>query len=369
MQRISLALAGDVGPCRADVSSMFRYVGATVRQSDVAFCQLEPVLTRRGEAMPQARLAMRSAPETAGAIRRAGFHVVSFASNHCLDYGQTGLLDTIEALSLADLKVVGVGPNLAIARRPVIVTAGGVRIAFLAYCTILPMNYWAEEKRAGCAPLRAWSLHEQIEHDQPGTPARTHSFAHREDLESMKADVAAARAQADHVVVSIHWGVHFVPGELAQYQREMAYAAIDAGASIIIGHHPHVLKAIEVYRGRAILYSLGNFALDAPTAFASDLRSSKGFKEIQKLAKNWDERNLLPPDTLHSLLVRCRLTKDAVETVELLPVRINADCEPTLPVLGTPEFDTIARYLDFTCTSQALPIPYKEVEGSLRIEF
>jgi poly-gamma-glutamate capsule biosynthesis protein CapA/YwtB (metallophosphatase superfamily) len=368
MRRVSLALTGDVGPCRDDPRSAFQYVRSTLRQSDLAFCQLEPVLTRRGEPMPQARLAMRSPPETAAAIRDAGFDIVSFASNHCLDYGEIGLLDSIDALTAADLRVVGVGKNLMAARRPVVVDTNGVRIAFLAYCSILPLEYQAEERRAGCVPLRGWTQYEQVEHDQPGTPARLHSFAHREDKIAMIDDIVAAREQADHVIVSMHWGVHFVPGELAQYQRELAHAAIDAGASLIVGHHPHVLKGIEVYRDRMIFYSLGNFALDPPTAFAKNLRESKGFREIEALASGWDPIHLLPPDTRLSLLVRCSMTRAKIESAELLPVYIKATCEPIFPLSSEPEFAKVVDYLDWACTSQGLPVPYCRQDARLSIE-
>jgi hypothetical protein len=363
-----IALTGDVGTCRADAASMFRYVSPTLRDCAIGFCQLEPVLTRRGDAVPQSRLAMRAPPESAVAIRDAGFHVVSCAGNHCMDYGVVGLRDTLDALTVAGLNAVGVGGDIGAARRPVFTNADGVRIAFLAYSSILPMNFWADEHRAGCAPLRAWTQHEQIEHDQPGTPARVHTVAHRADMAAMSADIAAARTQADHVIVSMHCGVHFVPGELAAYQRELAHAAIDAGASLIVGHHPHLLKAIEVYRGKPIFYSLGNFALDPPTAFAADVRGSKGFQEIEKLARGWDKEKLLPPDTFLSLLVRCQLTRTSIETVELLPVHINDACEPTLPAAGTMEFDKIVEYLDWTCESQSLPVSYRMHGGRLLVD-
>jgi hypothetical protein len=363
-----IALTGDVGTCRADAASMFRYVSPTLRECAIGFCQLEPVLTRRGDAVPQSRLAMRAPPESAVAIRDAGFHVVSCAGNHCMDYGVVGLRDTLDALTAAGLNALGVGEDIVAARRPVFTSANGVRIAFLAYSSILPMNFWADEHRAGCAPLRAWTQYEQVEHDQPGTPARVHTFAHRADMAAMSADIAAARTQADHVIVSMHWGVHFVPGELAAYQRELAHAAIDAGASLIVGHHPHLLKAIEVYRGKPIFYSLGNFALDPPTAFSSDVRDSKGFQEIEKLASGWDKEKLLPPDTFLSLLVRCQLTRTSIETVELLPVQINNACEPTLPAVGTKEFDKIVEYLDWTCESRSLPVPYSRQNNALRLQ-
>ena len=189
----------------------------------------------------------------------AGFlTVVSFAGATTvqvggMDWGKDGFFDTIDNLRAAGLAVVGVGAEITAARAPVIVEAKGVRTAFLAYSSILPMNYWAEADRPGCAPMRAHTVYEQIEHDQPGTPARVHTYAHRQDLAALTADIAKARALADVVVVSLHWGIHFVPAVLADYQHEVAHAAIDAGADLILGHHAHIMKGVEVYKGKTIL--------------------------------------------------------------------------------------------------------------------
>jgi hypothetical protein len=366
---VHLYAVGDVGPCRLNPESMFQHVRAELRRADLAFCQLEPVLTSRGEPMPQARLAMRSAPlETARAIRDAGFDVVSFASNHCMDWGRVGLLDTLDALRANELQTVGAGPNLVAARRPAIVTSNEQRIAFLAYCSILPQGYAAESNRAGAAPMRAWTKYEQIEHDQPGTPARVHTFAHRDDLQALVADIARAKADADCVIVSMHWGVHFVPGEIAQYQREVAHAAIDAGADLILGHHPHVMKGIEVYRGKTIFYSLGNFALEPPTAFAPNLRESRGFKEIEALTTGWDPTDLLPPDTRRSALVKVVIDDAQVQLVALQPVYINRNAEPELLSVQDSRYREVAQYVRWATDSQGLRTSFVQHENDLVID-
>jgi Bacterial capsule synthesis protein PGA_cap len=360
---------GDVGPCRPDPDSMFQHVRAELQRADLAFCQLEPVLTTRGEPMPQARLAMRSAPlETARAIRNAGFHVVSFASNHCMDWGRIGLFDTLDALRANQLQPVGAGANLVEARRPVLVTINEQRIAVLAYCSILPQGFEAETNRPGAAPMRAWTKYEQIEHDQPGTPARVHTFAHRDDLAALVADIARVKADADCVIVSMHWGVHFVPGEIAQYQREVAYAAIDAGADLILGHHPHVLKGIEVYRGKAIFYSLGNFALEPPTAFAPNLRESRGFKEIESLTTGWDATDLLPPDTRCSALVKVVIDDAQVQLVALQPVYINRNAEPELLSVQDSRHGEIAQYVQWATESRGLRTVFVQRDNDLIVD-
>ena len=264
MPSVTILATGDVAPSRPDPDSLFTGVAPLLQSADIAFCQLEINLTRRGFRLPQVRHTDRADPSTAQAIKRAGFDVVSFAGNHCMDWGTDGFFDTIEALQNAGLAVVGVGANVAAAREPVIVERHGRRVAFLAYSSILPANFWAEDDRPGCAPMRAWTLYEQIEPDQPGTPARVHTFANRADLEQLKEDICRARARADMVLVSMHWGIHFVPAVIADYQREVGRAAIEAGAAAVLGHHAHILKGVDMYQGKPIIYSLCNFAVDLP---------------------------------------------------------------------------------------------------------
>jgi poly-gamma-glutamate synthesis protein (capsule biosynthesis protein) len=107
---ILLYAVGDICPSRPDPGSLFTEVTPELQRADIAFCQLEINLTKRGTRLPQARHTDRTSPETAHAIRGAGFNVVSFAGNHCMDWGQEGFFDTIDALKAAGLAVVGVGP-------------------------------------------------------------------------------------------------------------------------------------------------------------------------------------------------------------------------------------------------------------------
>ena len=171
-----LHAVGDVGPDREDPRQCFALARETLRTADLGFCQLEVNLTTRGARMPQARHTGRAVPASAAAMRDAGFDVVSFAGNHCMDWGPDGLFDTMENLRAAGLHVVGVGADINAARAPVIREVNGTRIAFVAYSSILPEGYWATDARAGCAPMRAILIYEQIEPDQPGTPPRVHTW-------------------------------------------------------------------------------------------------------------------------------------------------------------------------------------------------
>ncbi len=338
---------GDLTPSRPDPDSLFVHTADALRGADITFGQLEINLTERGTRLPQARHTDRTPPATAHAFARAGFDVVSFAGNHCMDWGPDGFFDTIAALESAGLAVVGVGADIAAARRAVVIERSGVRVAFLAYSSILPMNYWAEVNRPGCAPMRAFTHYEQIEHDQPGTPARIRTFAHDGDLAALEADVAAARAQADVVLVSLHWGIHFIPAVIADYQRQVGRAAIDAGADAVLGHHAHILKGVEVHRGRPIIHSLCNFAVDLHMDPAH--AASPGFREIQGLHPEWvpnfDSSYNFPADSRRTVVAKLELGAEGLRRVALLPTYVGLDSVPQILVADDPRFDEVHEYL------------------------
>jgi poly-gamma-glutamate capsule biosynthesis protein CapA/YwtB (metallophosphatase superfamily) len=209
----------------------FVQVADVLRSADVAIGNLEGPLTTRGSVVLLKRYTFRSPPEpTAAALARAGFDFVSLANNHILDYGTTGLDDSIAGLDRAGIRHAGGGINLDDARRPAILDVRGTRIALLAYSFIYP-DFAASATRPGTAFISE---------------------------ELVCADIRAARAQSDVVMVSFHWGKQWAHQVLPD-QRRLGHAAIDAGATAIFGHHPHVLQGMESYRGGIIFYSLGNF--------------------------------------------------------------------------------------------------------------
>jgi poly-gamma-glutamate capsule biosynthesis protein CapA/YwtB (metallophosphatase superfamily) len=352
----AILAVGDIAPDRADANECFDLIREDLQRAGLAFCQLETCLTEGGSRLPQARHAVRGRPSIAAALRGANFGVVSFASNHCLDWGAAALLETLEHLRSRGIDVVGAGANITEARRCVMKQVGGCRVAFLAYCSILPAGYWAEAGRAGCAPMRAFTHYEQIETDQPGTPCRVHTYANRPDLEQLRADIQAAREVADVVMVSMHWGIHFVEAVIADYQREVGHAAIDAGADVVLGHHAHILKGVEVYRGRPIFYSLGNFAVDLRIDAAH--AASASFREIQVLNPKWtvDLEGLynFPDDSRMTLVIEIITNARGIEQINMLPAYINGSAQPRLLAPDEPLFTRVADYLGHICRAAGL---------------
>ena len=365
---MQICAVGDVAPRRDDPAAIFADAAPWLRSADLAFGQMECPLSDRGAPSPQARLAMRTSPAVAAILRESGFGVMSIAGNHVLDYGAEALADTLTAFAGAGLPVCGAGPTLAEARRPAFVDAGGKTVAVLAYSSILPAGYAAEAARPGCAPLRAHTIYEQVELDQPGTPPRILTFAERRDMAAMAQDVAAARKTADVVLVSVHWGIHFVRAEVAHYQRELAQAAVSAGADAVIGHHPHLLKGMEFIAGKPVFYSLGNFAIEQPATFDETIRDHASFAHLQTLSSGWkpEAKYQTPPETRHTAIAWLDFTGSNGPAVTLQPFRIDDDSVPRR--LGPTDPDH-AEWLDYlkAITSEAgLPTRYvAEADGTV----
>jgi poly-gamma-glutamate synthesis protein (capsule biosynthesis protein) len=287
-----------------------------------------------------------------------------------MDWGREAFFDTIDALKEQELQVIGVGRNIEEARRPAILERKGTQVAFLAYNSILPLGYWAEVDRPGCTPLRAWTLYEPIEPAQPGRPCQIHTFPHRDDLEAMVDDIKKARSKADLVIVSMHCGIHFVPAVLAEYQKEIAHVAIDSGADLIIDTHAHILKGIEVYRGKVIFYSLCNFALELPAR--KEVLGSQSQRELQDIAIYGTHPEWLPyekpdpeyptypfhPDARKTLIVKCIISNKAIKNVSFLPSYINKEAEPEVLSSRDTRFGEVVKYMEEITRSQELGTRY-----------
>ena len=354
---------GDLAPDRPDYDDSYAATRDVLRAADLTFGQLETSFATTGTRLPQARHAVLARPDGAGALGRAGFDVISMAGNHCMDWGREAFAETRANLEAAGISVVGAGANIAEARQPVIRTLGdGTRVAFLAYSSILPHSYWADERRPGCAPMRAHTVYEQIEHDQPGTPARVHTYPHRGDLAAMQADIRAARQQADVVLVSQHWGIHFVRAVIADYEHDVARAAIEAGADAIIGGHPHIIKGCQLIHGRPVFHCLCNFATDL--AMDEAHAKSKSWNEIRVLAEEWepDFEGLynFPAASRLAMVARFEIGGGKLLKSGFLPLHIGRDAVPRFAAPGSAEHAAVLDYLTAVTAEAGLNARYRQ---------
>lgn len=218
-----------------DVNYPLARISQITSSGDINFANLECPVSDRGEPADK-KYVFRAAPQLAEVLTIGGFNLVSLANNHVLDYGPDALLDTIATLEERGIAYAGAWADEEGARQGVILKVNGLRVGFLAYSR--PAPSWQ---------YPAWAAST----DQPGT-------VFYRDREKMLADLARIREEADIVMVSMHWGNEYTHKVTAE-QRDLGRLLVDNGADIILGHHPHAPQGIEFYKGKPIIYSLGNF--------------------------------------------------------------------------------------------------------------
>lgn len=355
---ITLLGCGDVGPIHEPVTKFAELVKPTLAAADLRFAQVERVYSERGAMQVHSGdVHSRQHPRFAEIFPECGFDVVSLASNHAMDWGPEAMLDTAELLRSRGIAVVGAGRDLAEARRPAIVERKGVRVAFLAYCSVLREGYAARAHQPGVAPLRAHTYYQAAEY-QAGMPPRIVTVPYEEDLAGLVEDVRSVRERADVVVVSLHWGLHFIPRMIADYQPAAAKAAFAAGADLILGHHAHVPKAIGVHDGKVCFYSLSNFMMSAPAA-----KPERYETFAQRYGVKLDPAYPNLPygeDAKRSLIAKAELAKTGVKRVSFLPVLIDQQLRPEVLKAGDARFDDAVRYMHWASEGYAPPF---RIEG------
>jgi poly-gamma-glutamate synthesis protein (capsule biosynthesis protein) len=216
-----------------DFKFPFLKIAAKIKEADILFGNLESVISDKGENVGSI-YSFRADPKTIDGLVFAGFDILSVANNHVFDYGRSAMEDSFNRLKSADINYVGGGFNETEASFPVIKNIKGTKIAFLAYNGV-GLEYWSAKKdKSGIAWL---------------------------DEEKLANDIKLAKGLADLVIVSMHFGEEY-QSESNSEQKKLARLAIDSGANLVVGHHPHVAQEIEKYDSGHIAYSLGNFIFD-----------------------------------------------------------------------------------------------------------
>jgi len=304
-RELTALIVGDVFVRRDDPPSVFQYVKDLLRSPDFLLGNLEGSVADGGTARNKpGAVAWKSDARQMAAIETAGFHAMTVANNHIMDFGPEALLETLSNLDRAGVRHTGGGRNFAEAHAPAIVEREGVRLALLGYTSVFLEGWAAGPESPGLAVIGARTSYEAPTRyfETPGAPPIIHTWAVSADKAQLAADIAEARKQADVVICTFHWGVSAGYRKLTEYQVEVGHHAIDAGADLVFGHHPHVVQAIEVYRGCAICYSLGNFT------FARH-NPDKGHE-------------------LETMVLRCRIRDGRLQAVEFMPARCDQDLNP-----------------------------------------
>ncbi|NIO69830.1 MAG: hypothetical protein GTN71_12575 [Anaerolineae bacterium] len=302
---IELMTVGDVmlGRGVANKSQPLAAVAPWLRAADLTLGNLECVIADEGVPRP-GPYRLRAPPSAVAALRDAGFDVLGLANNHALDFGPAGLAETVSRLQEAGIATVGVGPNAEAAIQPLIRQIGGVRLALLAFNAVSDPE------------------------DEPQDDGWTRAGW---DRTQATAAIATARAGADVVIVSVHWGYEYEL-RVDPAQRDAARAMLEAGADLVIGHHPHVVQGSRVSEGRFVAYSLGNFVFDqqrGETQQGLALRTlfdKQGLRAVQALPVWTGPRpRLMAPDEATALLARVQTPHG--EQDELPPRRLGFACD------------------------------------------
>lgn len=255
-------------------------LGPTLKAADLTFGNLEAPLATTGQQIPGKGIWFRARPEATQVLKDGGFDIMNIANNHILDYDTPAFLQTMDLLKGSGISYFGGGRDLARAREPAVVEVQGVRLGFLGYSDMAdiywshsyPRRFRATATQAGVAPLVVNNTYL---------------------VEDICQDIRKLKPKVDQVIVSLHWGTEYQRTPTAE-QQQIAHRLVDAGADIILGHHPHVFQGVEVYKGSLIAYSLGNFIMD----------------------QNWSR------ETCQGLLLKIKVAREGWQQAEILPVQI-----------------------------------------------
>lgn len=260
-----LILTGDVNLMNvADATVPFRHVAAALHEADVVFGNLECCLhlpARRSHATE----GFFADPQIGGeALRLSGIHALGIANN--VSYGFDNIAASIARLDQLGVAHTGAGPDLAAARAPAIIVRNGLRVGAVQRSSVYwPTDHEAHADSPGIAVILGHTAYHVPTSrvapgvpppNRPGVPPVIVTWADKHYLDEFRADIAALRPQVDIVIASCHWGLGREP---LQYMTDIAHAAIDAGADVVMGHGPHYVLPVEIYKGRPIFYGLGNF--------------------------------------------------------------------------------------------------------------
>ncbi|MDD2696876.1 MAG: CapA family protein [Candidatus Pacebacteria bacterium] len=246
-KEINLILVGDIMLNRGveykvqnegngDFKFPFLNIADYFKKADIVFGNLEGPISDKGLKVGSI-YSFRNDPQAIEGLTYAGFNVLSLANNHAFDYGRQALEDTLLRLKNADIDCTGAGFNESESYSPVIKEIDGTKIAFLAYTNLGPETWKASGDNSGIA------------------------WINDSDLKRIGEDIKSAGEKSDILIVSLHAGEEYQT-EPNQFQVDFAKMAIESGADVVVGHHPHVIQADGKYRESWIFYSLGNFIFD-----------------------------------------------------------------------------------------------------------
>ena len=358
---ILLGFVGDLLVDRADPSEAFALATDILRTPDILFGNFEGAYSDNPQPpLNSPPVLMFPGIANIEAFGAAGFGVISMANNHSVDAGHDALLDNIFRLNAMGVATCGAGADLTAARTAAIVERHGMKVAYLAYSSVFPMGYEARTHVPGLAPLRAYNFYSDVMpgFHMPGTLPRMQTIPDAADFDRLREDIAKAKAAADLVVTSFHWGDFFRPYHLTDHETRTARFAIDHGADIVVGHHHHTLRGMEWYAGKPILYGLGHFVFDAR------MESTDEFKKAVPVSDDPDNYGIAPragwpllpmhADARMTILAWATVDNGRVSAIGFLPCRLLPNGQVAPKEIDSAEGAEIVDYVGRCCTTQRL---------------
>ncbi len=343
-----------------------------LQEADIAYGNLEFSINEHPE-LQRPFYNFRTPREFAWEVAAIGINLVSMANNHALDFGPDGLKDCLRALDLTSIEHAGAGLTLAAAHAPAVKTPQSQKskFALLSY-----MRYWTNRYRSSDpnAPSLA-TIDPAVVLTAKDGKVEAVEGPLESDIQRMEDDIVLAKRHNQTVIVALHnhdvqhhraWGIQQVtpPNDEIMYRR-----AIDAGADIVIGSGPHVLRGIEIYKGRPIFYSLSDFIYQyrTPDKIPIDLIHQRDTELARPTNVSvWDRRDT--PETMEGMIVRMTINKDQLRRIQLIPVVIDDEG----PLYGVPrlisdrhaseKFDLLQKLSDPYKTKIVRKVWYAEVE-------
>lgn len=365
---------GDIIIDEPDPESFFVPTKELLSKGDFVIGQIEVPHTDRGEANSTDVPAPPAPPENLAPLKECGFNMCTTCGNHAHDNGLPGIVDTLDLLHQLGIAVTGTGRNLSEAKKPAIVTRKGVRVGLIGFNAVGPKEGWATSHKAGVSYVQILTHHEPSPRATPGLPARVYTFPEPDSVKEMQADIRALRGQCDVLFVALHKGMVHTHGELQMYERPLAHAAIDAGADAVIGHHAHILRGIEIYKGKPIYHNLGNFVCVTHALTPSgDNDSPERMRWIEQRKKmfGFTPDPEMPfyafnPESRKTILARMTATQDGITEFGFVPCYINREGAPE--ALSTyEEAKEVMDYVQQISEEQDLHIRLSWEDGWVRV--
>lgn len=248
-----------------------------MKKSDIVYGNLEcPLINESTPVLKRRDLVFKGDLSNAKALKNAGYTILNLANNHTMDYGHEGLLSTLNVLKKESIKTIGAGYKKEDAYKPVYIYKNGIKTGFLSYSIFPPEGYIYSNSKPDIARFENW----------------------------VNNDIKKVKKKCDFLVLTFHWGKEFAFFS-SELQKEFAHNAIDSGCDVVVGHHPHVLQEIEIYKDKPIFYSIGNFVFD----------------------------NQIPQGTDETIILNLKLKRSSNIETEIIPIKIK-NCQPT-PIYGT----------------------------------